>query len=56
MDLGVSEQGIQEMVLEDKFGQQTYIHFQGMKLDPTIDNSRFQFTPPAGVDVIGKPS
>ena len=56
MDLGVSGQGIQEMVLGDKFGQQTYIHFQGMKLDGAIDGTRFNFTPPAGVDVIGKPS
>lgn len=56
MDLGLSEQGVQEMVLGDKFGQQTYIHFQGMKLDPSIDANRFKFTPPAGVDVIGKPS
>lgn len=56
MDLGLSDQGIQEMVLGDKFGQQTYIHFQGMKLDPSIDVNRFKFTPPAGVDVIGKPS
>lgn len=56
MDLGMSDQGIQEMVLGDKFGQQTYIHFQGMKLDVNIDASRFKFTPPANVDVIGKPS
>lgn len=56
MDLGLSDQGIQEMVLGDKFGQQTYIHFQGMKLDGSMDPSRFKFTPPAGVDVIGKPS
>ncbi|MFZ1570736.1 MAG: outer membrane lipoprotein chaperone LolA [Thiolinea sp.] len=56
MDLGVSKQGIQEMVLGDKFGQQTYIHFQGMKLDGNVDAARFKFTPPAGVDVIGKPS
>lgn len=56
MDLGMSDQGIQEMVLGDKFGQQTYIHFQGMKLDVNMDAARFKFTPPAGVDVIGKPS
>lgn len=56
MDLGVSEQGIQEMVLEDKFGQQTYIHFQGMKLNIPVDANRFNFTPPANADVIGQPS
>ena len=56
MDLGVSAQGIQEMVLEDKFGQQTYIHFQGMKLNQPADPNRFKFTPPANADVIGQPS
>lgn len=56
MDLGISHQGIQEMVLEDKFGQQTYIHFQGMKLNTPVDANRFRFTPPANADVIGTPS
>lgn len=56
MDLGISAQGIQEMVLEDKFGQQTYIHFQGMKLNTQVDANRFKFTPPANADVIGQPS
>ncbi len=56
MDLGVNAQGIQEMVLEDKFGQQTYIHFQGMKLNKPADPNRFRFTPPANADVIGTPS
>ncbi|HPQ95548.1 MAG: outer membrane lipoprotein chaperone LolA [Thiothrix sp.] len=56
MDLGISERGIQEMVLNDKFGQQTYVHFHGMQLDVNIDPNRFRFTPPQGVDVIGRPS
>lgn len=56
MDLGVGTTGIQEMVLEDKFGQQTYIHFQGMKLNMPADPNRFKFTPPANADVIGQPS
>ncbi|HPE61679.1 MAG: outer membrane lipoprotein chaperone LolA [Thiothrix sp.] len=56
MDLGISDRGIQEMVLNDKFGQQTYVHFHGMQLDINIDPNRFRFTPPQGVDVIGKPS
>ncbi len=56
MDLGMSSAGIQEMVLEDKFGQQTYIHFKGMQLDINISPDRFKFTPPGGADVIGTPS
>jgi outer membrane lipoprotein carrier protein len=56
MDLGISDVGIQEMILNDKFGQQTYIKFQGLSTNGNIDASRFSFTPPAGADVIGKPS
>ncbi len=56
MDLGISQKGIQEMVLEDKFGQQTYIHFQGMRLNIPMAPQRFRFTPPANADVIGQPS
>ncbi len=56
MDLGISDNGIEEMILGDKFKQQTYIKFQGMRTDINIDSSQFQFTPPAGADVIGKAS
>lgn len=56
MDLGVGNNGVEEMILGDKFGQQTYIKFQGVRTNVNIDNSRFSFTPPKGVDVVGKPS
>lgn len=56
MDLGVGKQGLQQMVLEDKFGQQTTIYFRGMGVNRPIPANRFQFKPPAGVDVIGRPS
>lgn len=56
MNLGVNKTGIQEMVLEDNLGQQTYIRFQGMKLNIPIDVNRFQFQLPANADLIGKPS
>lgn len=56
MDLGVTDRGIQEMILRDKFGQETKIRFSGMSINPNIPANRFQFTPPAGVDVIGKPN
>ena len=54
--VGPSKTGIQEMVLEDNLGQQTYIRFQGMKLNIPIDVNRFQFQLPANADLIGKPS
>lgn len=56
MNLGVNKTGIQEMVLEDNLGQQTYIRFQGMKTNNPIDAKRFQFQLPANTDLIGKPS
>lgn len=56
MDLGVSNNGIEEMILGDKFGQQTYIKFQGMRTNVNLDSKLFSFTPPKGVDVVGKPS
>lgn len=56
MDLGVDNNGIAEMILNDKFGQMTYIKFQGMRTNININPAEFKFTPPAGADVIGKPS
>ena len=56
MDLGISESGVQEMILNDKFGQMTYIKFQGLRTNSGIDDSRFSFTPPTGADVIGNPA
>jgi outer membrane lipoprotein carrier protein len=41
-----------EMV--DGFGQQTRLYFDQITLNGTIDRSRYKFTPPAGVDVIGE--
>lgn len=56
MDLGVSSTGVQEMILGDKFGQQTYIKFEGLRTNVDIDAAQFTFTPPKGADVIGKAS
>ena len=56
MDLGVDSNGIAEMILNDKFGQMTYIKFSGMRTNINLGADKFRFTPPAGVDVIGKPS
>lgn len=56
MDLGIGANGINEMILNDKFGQMTYIKFQNMRTNVGIEGSRFSFTPPKGADVIGKPS
>lgn len=56
MDLGVDANGVAEMILNDKFNQMTYIKFQGLRTNINLGADKFKFTPPAGVDVIGKPS
>ena len=52
MDIAIDQKGIQEMVLQDKFGQETVIHMNTVKIDPKIDPQKFRFTPPAGADII----
>lgn len=53
MDMGINKTGIQEMILKDKFGQETRIRLSNIKLESQIDPSQFQFVPPPGVDIIG---
>lgn len=52
MDIAIDKKGIQEMVLQDKFGQETVIHMNTVKIDPKINAQQFRFTPPAGADII----
>lgn len=42
------------MVLNDSLGQVTSIKFSNVKLNTSIANSQFKFTPPKGVDVINQ--
>lgn len=43
---------LQQVTFEDAFGQQTKLVFSDVQLNPTLDASRFTFTPPAGCTVI----
>ncbi|MEW6765416.1 MAG: outer membrane lipoprotein chaperone LolA [Pseudomonadota bacterium] len=43
---------LSRMQLTDAFGQITLIEFSGMVLNPSLPEGHFQFTPPAGVDVV----
>jgi len=52
MDIAIDQKGIQEMILQDKFGQETAIHMNTVKIDPKINAQQFRFTPPAGADII----
>lgn len=40
------------MQLTDAFGQITLIEFSSMRLNPPLDEARFRFNPPPGVDVV----
>ena len=44
---------LHSMELVDSFGQTTQIKFFLLRKNPQIDASRFEFTPPEGVDVLG---
>jgi len=52
--LGFDEQALKVMELRDRFDQATQIRFHHVRLNPELAADRFQFTPPAGVDVIGQ--
>ena len=43
-----------EMKMFDHFAQQTSLKFNNIKSNPDLSRQRFQFTPPADVDVIGE--
>ena len=51
--LGLSGDGLAAMELRDSFGQATQIRFSAFKPDVSIDDEKFRFVPPDGVDVIG---
>lgn len=42
------------MELQDSFGQTTALHFSRLEKNPALPANLFQFTPPAGADVVGE--
>jgi outer membrane lipoprotein carrier protein len=52
--LGLDEEGIKMMVMEDAYGQRTEIRFSDIVKNAEIDAGIFKFTPPDGVDVVGE--
>lgn len=46
---------LKRMILEDKLGQTATIIFEKIERNGTVSPDEVSFTPPAGVDVIGKP-
>jgi len=52
--LGFNEENLVTMELHDAFGQLTRLHFSKIERNPVIDPGKFNFIPPANVDVIGE--
>jgi outer membrane lipoprotein carrier protein len=54
-ELGFASDGPSKMVVVDQIGQRNEWRFAKWERNPKLDPKLFQFTPPKGADVIGKP-
>ena len=52
--LGFAGSELRRMTLLDRLGQTTELEFSHIERNPRLDPSQFRFTPPAGVDVVGR--
>ena len=52
--LAFAGDNLQMMELKDAFGQLTRLTFSNLQRNPILDSKLFEFTPPAGVDVINE--
>ncbi|MEW5755785.1 MAG: outer membrane lipoprotein chaperone LolA [Pseudomonadota bacterium] len=52
--LGFDAKDLRAMELVDSFGQTTRIRFEGVVMNKRLAATLFNFTPPAGVDVVGE--
>ncbi len=52
--LGFAGANLKAMELQDSFGQTTHVSFSKLERNPTLPGTKFKFTPPAGVDVVGE--
>ncbi len=46
---------LRRMTLLDRLGQTTRLEFERIERNPRFEKSTFSFTPPPGVDVVGRP-
>jgi len=51
--LGLDDDKVLLMAMEDAFGLRTEIRFKDIERNPPLNEELFHFTPPEGVDVIG---
>ena len=52
--LGFAGGELRRMILLDRLGQTTELAFERIERNPRLDVSQFSFTPPPGVDVVGR--
>jgi outer membrane lipoprotein carrier protein len=52
LSLNFSGAGVSQLILRDNLEQNTDIHFDTEQLNPALPDSLFQFSAPAGVDVV----
>jgi outer membrane lipoprotein carrier protein len=52
--LGFAGGQLRRMILLDRLGQTTELAFERIERNPRLDASQFSFTPPPGVDVVGR--
>jgi outer membrane lipoprotein carrier protein len=51
--IGIDDDSVRAMELQDQFGQSTQIVFENLRLGVVHDPATFRFVPPPGVDVYG---
>jgi len=51
--IGLADDNVRAMELQDQFGQSTQIVFENMRVGVVHNPATFKFVPPAGVDVFG---
>ena len=52
--LGFADGELRRMTLLDRLGQTTELEFSRIERNPRLDPALFRFTPPPGVDVVGR--
>jgi outer membrane lipoprotein carrier protein len=51
--IGLEDDSVRAMELQDQFGQSTQIVFENLRVGVVHNPATFKFVPPAGVDVYG---
>ncbi len=52
--VGIADGELRRMILVDRLGQTTRLDFDRIERNPRLDPEGFRFSPPPGVDVVGR--